>query len=102
MISAPILGILEIEKLFSNLADGITNQTILSKNKILINLYSDIEDKGFLNNKGILEWRLTKNKWSQFREQTTGLYKSGVTGLCYLQSDSLNDSEYVVILSLTK
>lgn len=102
VLAVDILGLLAIEELFLNLANGNTNQTLISKNKIQIDLYNDLENSGLIKVGNILEWRQTKDKWNQFRGQTTGLYRCGATGQCNLESGATGDSEYKVIVSLIK
>jgi hypothetical protein len=74
LISVDIHGLLEIENVFIRLSQGLSyfdfsTLNFLDKNyQVDIKAYNDIKNVGLKQvDNGKFEWRLTKNKWSQFR-----------------------------------
>src|SRR5438093_9052722 len=95
LISADINGILEIENAFFQLAQGLSSfdfstlKLLDKKYNIDIKAYSDTNDIGLRQiDKGKFEWRLTKDKWNQFREMTTALYRNSTNGHQYLDTET--------------
>ena len=106
LISADIKGLLELEDVFWKLSKELdqfdfSNLKLLDK-KLRINL---VALKG-INNIGIrktnednYEWVLTKEKWGQFREKLTGLYRIGTDGNRNLNSDNNGGQDVKIIFS---
>ena len=95
LISVDIHGLLEIENVFIQLSQGLSyfdfsTLKLLDINyQVDIKAYNDIKNVGLKQiNNGKFEWRLTKNKWSQFREMTTALYRISTSGHQYLDTES--------------
>lgn len=95
LICVDINGLLKIENVFLQLAQGHLSIDF-SKLKLLDKKYS-IDIKAYNDTKNIglkqidkdkFEWRLTKDKWNQFREMTTALYRNGTNGHQYLDSET--------------
>lgn len=87
LISVDIQGLLEIEKAFLQLSKGspLFDFSILKcldqKYQVAIKAYNDTTNIGLKQiDKGRFEWRLTKIKWSQFREMATALFRIGKDG----------------------
>jgi hypothetical protein len=109
LISADIHGLLEIEGAFLQLSKGLAFFDFL-KLKFLDTIYSvDIKAYNDTDNiglkrvaKGKFEWRLTKDKWNQFREMTTALYRNGTSGHQYLDTETsdIHLDSLQVVLSL--
>lgn len=106
LITADINGLLELEDLFLNLANGqskfeLTELKHLDRTyRMNITAYNDIQDLGLTKVKNtIYEWRLTSNKWNEFREKLTAMYRLGKGGHHYLDSDSKLNNDYQVIFS---
>ena len=95
LISVDIHGLLEIENVLIQLSQGLSyfdfsTLKLLDINyQVDIKAYNDIKNVGLKQiDNGKFEWRLTKNKWSQFREMTTVLYRISTSGHQYLDTES--------------
>ena len=106
LISVDIHGLLELEKIFLKLSQNLTDFDF-DKLKLLDNKYR-INFKAFPDNENIglletthetYEWRVTKEKWGEFREKLTSMYRIGNGGHHYLDSDSKVNNDLQVILS---
>jgi hypothetical protein len=106
LISTDIHGLLELEDIFLKLSNGLhyfdfsTLQHL--DNKFRINL------KAFINkdNIGLIQestdnyvWRLNSQKWGEFREKLTTIYRLGKDGHHFLDSDSTENKDLQVIFS---
>ena len=109
LICVDINGLLEIENVFLQLAQGLfsfdfsTLKLLDKKYSIDIKAYSDTKNIGLKQmDKGKFEWRLTKDKWNQFREMTTALYRNGTNGHQYLDTETgdIDLDSLQVVLSL--
>jgi len=109
LISVDIYGLLEIENIFLQLAHGLSSfdfstlKLLDNKYRVDIKAYNDTKNIGLKQiNKGKFEWRLTQNKWNQFREMTTALYRNGINGHQYLDTETgeINLNSLQVVLSL--
>lgn len=106
LISVDIHGLLELEKVFLKLSKNLTdfnfNNLKLLDNKYRISLkaFPDNEDIGLIETTHQnYEWRVTKEKWGEFREKLTSMYRIGNGGHHYLDSDSKANNDLQVILS---
>lgn len=106
LISVNIHGLLELEKVFLKLSKNLTDFNFdklkLLDDKYRINLksFSDNENIGLLKTSNEnYEWRVTKEKWGEFREKLTSMYRLGSNGHHYLDSDSRANNDLQVILS---
>jgi len=95
LISVDIHGLVEIENTFLKLSQGLSYFDF-STLKFLDNIYH-VEIKAYNDtvniglkqiDKSKFEWRLTKDKWNQFREMTTALYRNGTNGHQYLDNET--------------
>jgi len=63
----------------------------------------DEEDRGMMKiNSNYYEWRLTKERWLAFRVKTTTMYRSNNERHCSLDSDSIENKDVQVILSMNE
>ena len=108
LISVDIHGLLEIENVFLQLAQGLPSfdfsrlKYLDQKFHVGITAYNDITNIGLKQiNKGKFEWRLKKTKWSQFREKATALYRISNSGHQYLDTETgdINLDSLQVVLS---
>lgn len=111
LISVDIGGLLEIENAFAELSQGLS---FLDLSKLChldekfhadIKAHNDTINSGLKQiDKGKFEWLLTKNKWRQFREMATALYRLGTSGHQYLDTETgdVNSESLQVILSLNE
>lgn len=106
LISVDIEGLLELENVFLKLSNGqtefdLSNLNLLDKNFCLkINAFEDKENIGLIKTKSdSYEWRNTRQKWGEFREKLTGMYKNGNGGHHYLDSNSTENKDLQVICS---
>lgn len=106
LISSDIKGLLELEEVFWQLSNGLaeynfSNLKLLDK-KFRVNLsaFNGSSDIGLIK-KSIdsYEWTLTKEKWDQFRERLTGLYRIGTDGNRPLNIDRTDEQEIDVFFS---
>jgi hypothetical protein len=95
LISTDINGLLEIENLFLLLAQGLpsfdfsTLKYLDNRFHVYIKAFNDTINAGLKQiDKGKFEWRLNKEKWNQFREMTSALYRNGISGHQYLDSET--------------
>jgi len=109
LISVDINGLLEIENVLLELSNGLSSfdfstlKSLDTKYCVEIKAYNDTNNIGLKQiDKGKFEWRLTKDKWNQFREMTTALYSNGTSGHQYLDSETgdLYLDSLQVVLSL--
>ena len=106
LISVDIHGLLELEKLFLELSQNLTDFNF-GKLKLLDNKYRiNLKAFSYDENIGILEttqqnyeWRVTKEKWGEFRGKLTSMYRLGSGGHHYLDSNSKVNNDLQVILS---
>ena len=106
LISVDIHGLLELEKVFLELSENLTefnfNKLKFLDKKYQINLhaFSDRENIGLLEiSHQNYEWRVTKIKWGEYREKLTSMYRLRNGGHHYLDSNSKANSDLQVILS---
>ena len=106
LISVDIYGLLEMEGIFLKLADGLADFNLSELNlldkEFRINLiaYNDTQNNGLRRTaNGQYEWRATKAKWNEFREKLTGMYRNGISGHHYLDSDSADNGDLQVVFS---
>lgn len=107
LISVDIYGLLEMEGIFLKLADGLADFNFSELNlldkEFRINLiaYKDTQNSGLRHTaNGQYEWRATKEKWHEFREKLTEMYRNGNGGHHYLDSDSTDNGDLQVVFSL--
>lgn len=107
LIAVDIYGLLEIEGIFLKLADGLKNFNFSELNLLdkeyRINLiaYNDTQNNGLRHTaNGQYEWRATKEKWNEFREKLTALYRNSNNGHQYLDSDPVDNGDLQVVFSL--
>jgi len=109
LISVDIHGLLEMEDIFVKLSNGLESynfsklKLLDKKHKIEIIAFNESRDIGLKRiEKNKYEWRLTKNKWNEFREKLTAMYR--VEKVChqYLDSDSVDNLDFQVIISLNE
>lgn len=108
LISADINGLAELKSVFHKLTNK--NKTITTNNlnyldkehRILIKLVSGEKNEGLKLNKHNYEWKLTPEKWRAFKEKASSLYKNSVKGHHYLDSDSNENTDLQVKLSLNE
>ena len=108
LISADIYGLLELEKIFNQLSKKST-EFELSNTKFIdpefnigIKMSSTDLNSGLKQVNGNYVWNLTKNKWSEIRDQASGLYKNGTNGHHYLDSESEINDDLQIVLSLNE
>jgi len=106
LISADIYGLLEMEGIFLKLTDGLTDFNFsdlkLLDKEFRINLiaYNDSQNIGLRHTvSGQYEWRATKEKWNEFREKLTAMYRNGISGHHYLDSNSADNGDLQVVFS---
>ena len=106
LISVDIHGLLELEKVFRKLSKNLTyfnfDKLKLLDNKYRINFksFSDNENIGLLKTSNEnYEWRVTNEKWGEFRKKLTSMYRLGSSGHHYMDSDSKANNDLQVILS---
>ena len=106
LISVDIHGLLLLEKVFLELSNNLTDYNF-DKLKLLDNKYR-IKLKAFCDNENIglvetshqnYEWRVTKEKWGEFREKLTSMYKLGSSGHHYLDINPKANKAIQVVLS---
>ncbi|PIE50518.1 MAG: hypothetical protein CSA38_02665 [Flavobacteriales bacterium] len=108
LISADVYGLLELEKIFNQLSKNSTefelnNAKFIDPNfNIKIKMYSTHINSGLKLVDGNYHWSLTKNKWSEFREKASELYKNTTGGHQYLDSESEINDDLQVVLSLNE
>ena len=106
LISADIYGLVELEGIFSKLAEGLADFNFsdlkLLDKKFRINLiaYNDTQNFGLRQKaNGQYEWRVTQEKWNEFREKLTAMYQPDRGGHQYMDSDPEDNGDLQVILS---
>lgn len=107
LISADIYGLLELEKLFEKLSNNsscvnLKELKYIDKNFCLdIIAFCDEENSGLIEIiPNYYEWRVSKEKWSDFRMKTTAIYRDSVIGRNYLDSNSNENKDLQVVISL--
>ena len=95
LISVDINGLLEMEDAFIQLSQGLacfdfsTLKLLDTHYHVDIKAYNDTKNIGLKQiDNGKFEWRLTKDKWYQFREMTTALYRINASGHQYLDTET--------------
>lgn len=105
VISVDINGLLELEKVFLQLSQGLAEFDFsklqhLDTNKLKLHAFTSSESIGVVQTAvDKYEWTISKEKWSEFREKLTALYRLGTSGHQYLDSDSTNNQDLQVVLS---
>jgi hypothetical protein len=106
LISADINGLLELEDLFLKLSNGLPDfdfsmlKLLDKKYSIKLKAFNDKDNVGLRQIKyDIYDWRLTSQKWGEFREKLTAMYSIGNNGHHYLDSDSKENKDLQVIFS---
>ena len=108
LISTDIYGLLELKKIFNRLSKKSTEfelnkaKLIDSNFNVRIKMRSTDINSGLKLVNGNYEWNLTKNKWSEFRDKASGLYKNGTKGHHYLDSESKINDDLQVVLSVNE
>lgn len=106
-IAADIYGLIEVQKVFLHLSNGLdsfhfADLPLLDK-KIRINLiaYTDSLNVGLraIDNE-TYEWRVTKEKWGEFRHNLILLFDSFKYLPLYFESNSANEKDIQVVFSL--
>jgi hypothetical protein len=70
------------------------------KYSIKLKAFNDKDNVGLRQIKyDIYDWRLTSQKWGEFREKLTAMYSIGNNGHHYLDSDSKENKDLQVIFS---
>jgi hypothetical protein len=109
LISVDIHGLLEIENAFLQLSQGLSYFDFSTLKFLDTNYHVDIKAYNDTNNiglkqldKGKFEWRVSKDKWNQFREMATALYRNGTNGHQYLDAETgdIDLDSLQVVLSL--
>lgn len=106
LISADIEGLLELEDVFLKFANGLpsfdfSNLKLLDKNfRIKLSAFSDSDNLGLRQiSTDTYEWRATSEKWGEFREKLTAMYRNGSGGHHYLDSDPADNKDLQVVFS---
>ncbi|MES2575879.1 MAG: hypothetical protein V4572_13125 [Bacteroidota bacterium] len=106
LISADIEGLLELEDLFLKLADGLSsfdllNLKLLDKSfRLKLSAFNDTKNVGLIQtSKDSYEWRATSEKWNQFREKLTTLYRNCNDGHHYLDCEPADNKDLQVVFS---
>ena len=108
LISADIHGLLELESTFLRLSEKNNSlemnhlKLVDKEHRLTIKLNAVELDEGCRKINEKYEWNLTPKKWSEFREKTTALYRNGMKGHQYLDSNSDNNDDLQVVLSLNE
>ena len=109
LISADIHGLIELEDVFLKLSNGLeyydfSKLKLLDKiHRIDMNVFTEKNNIGLKKTeKDKYEWRLCKEKWGEFREKITAMYRLRNEGHHYLDSDSEANDDYQVVLSLNE
>ena len=108
LISVDIFGLTELEMVFDRLAKSETEINI-SKLKYIDKVYqipikmrATEKNYGLVNKNGKYEWCLTKKKWDKFRQQVIHLYLNGTSGHLYLDSESKDNKDLQINISLSE
>ncbi len=105
VISVDINGLLELENLFLQLSQDLTEFDFsklqyLETAKLKLHAFTSHENIGIVQTTfDKYAWTVSKDKWSEFREKLTALYKIGDRGHQYLDSDSTDNKDLQVVLS---
>lgn len=106
LISADIHGLVELEDIFLKLSSGLKNYdfselTLLDKKyRIDLKAFNETDNIGLKRiEKDKFEWRLSKDKWGEFRAKLTAMYRLGNGGHHYLDSDSKANNDFQVVFS---
>ncbi|WP_143470480.1 hypothetical protein [Labilibaculum filiforme] len=109
LISADIDGLLELEDTFLKLSQGLTafnfsKLKLLDKShKIKLVAIIDMENIGLIPTiKGTFEWKVRPEKWGEYREKLTALYRNSNSGHQYLDSNSIDNKDLQVIFSFNE
>ena len=109
LISVDIYGLLELEEIFLKLSHDLTSfdfkdlKFLDKKFKIGLHALNEQENIGLVKiSSENFEWKVTKEKWGEFREKTTALYRLGTEGHQYLGSDSTDNQDLQVVLSFNE
>lgn len=106
LISADIEGLLELEDVFLKLANGLasfdfSNLNLLDKPfRLKLSAFNDTKNVGLRQTSPDgYEWRVTSDKWNEFREKLTAMYRNGNGGHHYLDSDPADNKDLQVVFS---
>ena len=108
LISADIHGLLELESIFQILrikGNSIQLKDLKNidlKHSIPLTLSSSDKNEGFRKKESGYEWKLTPEKWSEFRDKVISLYKNGFDGHQFLDAETTDHSDLQVVLSLNE
>lgn len=106
-IAADVYGLIEVQKVFLHLSNGLDSFNFadlqLLDKKIRINLvaYTDSLNVGLrVIDNDIYEWRVTREKWGEFRHNLIMLFDSFKYLPLYFESNSSNEKDIQVVFSL--
>ena len=109
LFSVDLDGLIELEDLFLKLSEGLSEydfsqlNSLDSKFKLKIKAYNDKDNIGLKQTEPrTYEWKVSKEKWSVFRQRITGLRMNVISGHQYLDSDSIDTDDLQVIISLNE
>lgn len=109
LISVDIHGLLQLEELFDKLANNCNSfkigdlEYIDKEYSLNITLLCDNYNYGLTEiEPNVYEWRVTKEKWANFRIKARALYLNSDKCHNYLDSDSIENNDLQVILSLNE
>jgi hypothetical protein len=97
---------LEITDVFLKLSNGLSsfdfsNLKLLDKTfRIKLSAFNDTKNIGLRQTSpDNYEWRVTSEKWYEFREKLTTMYRNGNGGHHYLDSDPIDNNDLQVVFS---
>lgn len=106
LISVDVHGLLELEEVFLKLSEGLEEYDfrdlkLLDRDfPIRVKAFSSVDNSGFRKAADeTYEWKVTKEKWNEYREMVTVMYKNYTDGHQYLDSDSDDLNDLQVVLS---
>ena len=106
LISTDIHGLLELENIFLKLSNGLhdfdfsTLQHLDKNFRINLKAHIDKDNIGLIQvSSDKYDWRLNSQKWGEFQEKLTAMYRLGNNGHHFLDSNSKENRELQVIFS---
>ena len=106
LISADTEGLLELEEVFLKLSHGLSsfdfsNLKLLDKTfQIKLSAFNDTKNFGLRKTSPDgYEWKATSEKWNEFREKLTAIYRNGNSGHQYLDIDPTDNKDLQVVFS---
>jgi len=106
LISADICGLRELEDVFLRLSNGAGSYDFSALSLLDVKYRIELVALNEESNVGLkraadgkYEWRLSNEKWGEFREKIVALYGLGVSGHQYLDSDSNANDDFQVVCS---